>query len=1300
MSFSGNVSETWKRWIQRWTLYARASGVDVKDDPVKCAIFLHVIGEEGLEIYNTFQFTEEEADKLDPLKEKFESYCIPKTNVTFERYKLNTRTQHEGESIDQYVTELKHLAATCDYRELRDELIRDRIVLGLRDNAVRGRLLREADLTLGRAVEMCRADEASRQQIKSIETRPAAGVINEVKRSPGGRRGKPPFKPSTPRNAPHRHAKSVVQTCDACGYHQHTRSECPALNAYCKLCHKKGHFAKRCSTRRNVHEITSAVGVEPSEFFLGSVESKEHDEPPWHTSVEMNGTVVDFKIDCGADVTVISSETYRQLHERPKLKSANVSLDSPGGKLSCDGHFIAKILRKRKVTNVHCYVIPGLKENLLSRAAAVHLSLIARLDNVHTSDLYDLDVFGELGELKTRRVHIKLKSDAQPYSCSTSRRVPLPMLDKVAAELARMERLGVIVKVTEPTEWCSPIVVVPKSGGNIRLCVDLKRLNVAISRERYVLPTVEDVIHNLAGAEVFSSLDASCGYWQLGLHDDSSILTTFITPFGRYRFLRLPFGISSASEIFQREMSDILRDVPGVSVYQDDILVCGKNIAEHDQRLETVFNIIEKSGLKLNKAKCTLRQPGLEFLGHWISKDGVSVHRDKVKAIQEMKSPENIHQLRRFLGMVNYLGRFVKDLARFTKPLNELLCKDIVWVWGSVHEKAFAELKQMISSTPVLTFYDVKLPTVICADASGYGLGAVLMQVHDHQMMPVAYCSRTLTKAEMGYAAIEKECLACTWACEKFDRYLMGLEKIKLLTDHKPLIPLINSRDIDQTPIRCQRLLLRLMRFNIVAEHVPGKDQVIADTLSRQPLQCDQRLDSVDAVQSYVEGMLSTVPVLDSMLRRIRDATESDDAFQRVIAYTSGGWPRHISQADECLRDLYHVRSELSVVKGILVRARRIVVPQSLRSEILEKIHSGHQGITKCRARANETVWWPGLSKSIESLVARCAVCQTKRSSQSREPLKSTPMPDRPWQKVGADLFDFRGKTYIVMIDYYSRYTEVSHLSNTSSSAVIAKIKDVNARWGHPDILFTDNGPQFKSREFAAFTNDALINHVTSSPYFAQSNGEAERAVQVAKKQLAQDDPTKALMVYRATPIAATGYSPAELMMGRRMKTTVPILPELLQPNWPDYESAFNNDEATKRVYGHHYDRHHGAKQLPPLQPGDAVRLKRDDERRWSANGTVLARADAPRSFIVETSDGGVYRRNRKHLLKVPPEPPRTSETTDDHRDEPDDVETTPTLPGDEHPQDATEDVPSSPRRPGYVTRSGRAVRKPDRMDV
>ena len=1115
MSFTGNISEAWKRWKQRWTLYAKASGVDAKDENIQCATFLHVMGEEGLEIFNTFQFTETEKDKIGPLIDKFESYCIPKTNVTFERYKFNMRSQKEGENIDQYVTELKNLAATCEYRDLRDEFICDRIVIGIKDNAVRGRLLREADLTLSRTIEMCRADEASKIQIKSLDSR----VVNEVKRSSVKRERQRPFTKKSDTHQSHSKQnysqKRKVEMCDACGYQRHTKSACPAINEFCKICHKKGHFARKCPSKKEVRAVTSrenhrdqyeenkvpAQSQPKAQFFLGSIESEQFEEPPWHVELEINDTIVDFKIDSGADVTVISDETYNRLKKRSKLKSTKTPLDSPGGKLKCIGQFIGRIQRRGKVSFIQCYVIPDLSENLLSRSAAVKLNLIARLESVSAPDIYELDVFGELGEIKARSVQIKLKRDAEPYSCSTARRVPFPMLDKVSDELKRMEQLGVIVKVTEPTEWCSPIVVVPKPSGNIRICVDLKHLNRAVSREKYMLPTVDDMIHNLAGSTVFSSLDASCGYWQLGLQEDSSKLTTFITPFGRYKFTRLPFGISSASEIFQREMSEILKDVPGVSVYQDDILIHGKDLEEHDQRLEQTLNVIEKSGLKLNKDKCSLRQTGLDFLGHWISKDGISIHPEKVKAIMDMKPPENITSLRSFLGMINYLGRFVKDLASQTKPLNELLCKDTAWTWGPSQQQAFSDLKKLVSSAPILTFYDVNRPTVVCADASGYGLGAVLMQLHNKKMMPIAYCSRTLTKAEQGYAAIEKECLACTWACEKFARYLYGLESVTILTDHKPLIPLINSRNIDQTPIRCQRLLLRMMRFNVKAEHIPGRDQVVADALSRQPIHCDSIPDMVDEIKAYIGEVMSNVPISDPLSQRIKDATDKDESLQIAITYVREGWPRHMKTVSESIRDLFHVRGELSVVKGLLVRGDRIVIPLLMREEILGKIHHGHMGITKCRERASQTVWWPGLSKQIEEFIKKCFHCQSKQTSNRREPLISTPLPDHQWQKVGCDLLEFQRRIYVVLIDYYSRYIEIECMpSSVSAGSVIHKMKNIFARWGVPEIVFSDNGPQFQCREFAMFAEEYSFKHETSSPHYPQSNGEAERAVQTARR--------------------------------------------------------------------------------------------------------------------------------------------------------------------------------------------------------
>ena len=1306
MSFTGgNISDTWKRWKQRWSLYKLASGASTKDEAIQCAIFLHVVGSEGIDIYNTFTFADGETDKITPLMEKFDAYCTPKKNITYERYIFNTRGQQAGETVDQYVTELKNMATTCEYGELRESLIRDRIVIGISDSTLRARLLRETDLDLAKATQMCRADEISKQQLKTLAGPSEVTRINEVRY--GDSRKRTTYKKKIHDKV--NHPESKEQTCRYCGYDVHKRVDCPARDEQCNNCRMKGHFAKVCMKKSTVHEVT-ADEEESKSYFLGSVESdvSEPDaiepEPAWYTDLYTNRSHVRFKIDCGADVTVISEKTYRSMRDRPKLKQAHVKLDTLGGPLTCKGQFIARVQRNQHTVFVRMYVVNGDFDNLISRGDAVKLQLIARLDNVKSNKIYDLDVFGELGELKRRSVRIKVKQDAEPYCCTTARRVPFPLLEKVSEELERMERLGVIVKETAPTDWCSPMVVVPKSDGKLRICVDLKHLNTAIQRERYMLPTIDDILHTLADAQVFSKLDASSGYWQLRLHEDSSKLTTFITPFGRFRFLRLPFGICSASEIFQREMSEVLHGLAGVSVYQDDIIVSGKDVEEHDDRLKEVLNVIEQSGMKLNKSKCSIRKSGLEFLGHWIDERGVSPHADKIEAIQKMQKPKDVPELRRFLGMVNFLGRYVQDLAKYTAPLNELLRKENVWSWGQSQMKAFDDVKRIISTTPVLMFYDVDKDTAVCADASGFGLGAVLMQQDEtDQWRPVAYASRTLTKAETGYAPIEKECLACTWACEKFTRYLLGKEKFTLWTDHKPLIPLINTRDIDQTPIRCQRLLLRMMRFNAVAKHVPGKDQVIADTLSRQPLECSETPDTVEEVQAYVHGIMACIQIRDPMIRRIRDATDADETLQKVIDYTVSGWPRHTKDIDGDTRELFHVRDELTVIKGLLVRNQKIVVPASMRAEILLKIHEGHQGVTKCRERANLSIWWPGLSTEINDFVKRCGHCQERRSTQRKEPLKSTPLPQYPWQKIGCDLCEVKGSTYIVMVDYYSRYIEIAYIRTPTTQSVILKMKDVFARWGVPETVVSDNGPQFASREFSAFATSAQFIHQTSSPHYPVSNGEAERAVQTAKHIIACEDPFSALQSYRATPIPSIRYSPTQLMMGRQIRTSLPTITSQFVPRWPAPLDVARNDETAKATYTRDYNKRNGARELTELQPGDKVRMKTATDDKWSDPATVTSRAAYPRSYIVEAENGGVYRRNRQHLLKVPHDNAIDASTPDVSVSS--DAQETPATPG--TPRVAKE---SSERKrvdrdqpdgePSVMRRSSRVVVAPKKLDL
>lgn len=497
--------------------------------------------------------------------------------------------------------------------------------------------------------------------------------------------------------------------------------------------------------------------------------------------------------------------------------------------------------------------------------------------------------------------------------------------------------------------------MVPKPNDKIRICVDLTNLNESVCRERHVLPAVDHVLAQLSGATVFSKLDTISGFWQIRLAEKSRKLTTFITPVGRYCFNRLPFGITSAPEHFQRKMSQILEGLKGVVCMMDDILIYGSTQAEHDSHLISVLDKIKASGATLNEDKCQFSKKSIKFLGHIIDGNGIRPDPDKVRAIVEMTSPVNVTEVRRFLGMVHQMSKFSPHLADKAKPLRDLVSPKNQWVWTENQQHAFETIKHELSSQPVLTLYNPEADTIVAADASSIGLGAVLTQKqHNGQWLPIAYASRALTPTESKYAQIEKEALALTYACERFQEYLIG-KPFHLHTDHKPLVPIFSTKSLEELPLRVQRFRLRLLRFQFTISHIPGKELSTADTLSRAPLQnltaADTQLQ--EDCDAYVALHIASIPATESKLNKIRELLKQDEVCQQLMQFCEYGWPDRVTGP---IKQYLPVTAEIKVHDGLLLRGSRLIIPSSMRPEILRCLHGGHQGITKCRERAKESV--------------------------------------------------------------------------------------------------------------------------------------------------------------------------------------------------------------------------------------------------------------------------------------------------------------------------------------------------------
>ena len=532
----------------------------------------------------------------------------------------------------------------------------------------------------------------------------------------------------------------------------------------------------------------------------------DRDRFEWIAPVEINGTVTPLKIDSGAQVNVLTWSDYNSMPRKPKIYDNKMQLKAYNNtNIQTRGICYATVRLKsgKKFNGVRFVIVDGdnrVTQSILGVGDSERFGLVVRARDVYkvccvkskagdrkTSSSSNVetgcskknvsadtacpeksaksdngfltkekvakeyrDIFEGLGCLEGK-VSIHLKDDAKPV-VYPARKTPIAQKGKLKNKFDNMVEQDVWEKTVGPTDWVLPLVVVEKPNGDLRVCMDPMSLNKYVKREHFHLPERSEIESEMAGAKYFSKLDASQGFYNLQLDEQSKRLCTVATPFGRYSFKRMPFGISCAPEIFHAKIAQLFENMPGVKVSMDDIVVYAKTREEHDRRLRKVLEIVRKSGLKLNLAKCEIGVLELTFVGDRLSGDGVRPDPKKVAAIANMPDPACNEDLQRALGMVNYLSKFVPNMSVKSANLRKLLLNGVEWQWTETHAKEWEQLKSTLMCEPVLTFFDPKREIKVSSDASKGGLGAVLLQRHGSDWKPIAYASRSMTSAEKNYA--------------------------------------------------------------------------------------------------------------------------------------------------------------------------------------------------------------------------------------------------------------------------------------------------------------------------------------------------------------------------------------------------------------------------------------------------------------------------------------------------------------------------------------------------------------------
>ena len=1147
-------------------------------------------------------------------------FCPPPSEIV-QRFKFNSRVRQPGESVATYIAELRALSQYCNFDNTLELMLRDRLVCGINDAQIQRRLLAEKSLTYAKAQEIALALESAVQGTKDIQRSLPNDPVHTVSQQ---------------------HTSSVK--CFRCGRANHKAPQCRFKDAVCSNCKKTGHLAKVCRSKQPASKAKLPANViaeetvqneqeEYSLFTIQDTRATATNTDPIQVTMTLNGKPTLMEIDTGAAVSIMTETKFMEISSE-ELQGSLVNLCTYSGeKLSVKGEAMCNVEYDGKMYVLPLVIVAGSGPTLIGRNWLRHIpinwsNLFQPIHLVHDQLAQLLQSFDEvfadeLGALQGSKASIYIDPNIPPRFCK-ARSLPYAMKEKVEKELQKLEAQGIISPV-KYSKWAAPIVPVLKQDKqSVRICGDYKLTANRASRvEHYPLPKIEDLFATLGGGTLFTKLDMSQAYLQVLVDDQSKEVLTINTHKGLFVYNRLPFGVSSAPGIFQRTMESLLQGIPHVLVYLDDVLITGPSQSEHLNILKEVLLRFKQAGLRLKKQKCQFLMKSVDYLGHVIDRHGIRPSSTKVKAIKAAPKPRNVLELRAYLGLLTYYGKFLPNVSTVLAPLYQLLRKDVKWFWGELQQQAFLKSKDMLTSSALLVHYDPSQPLVLSCDASQYGIGAVLSQVYNGDEKPVAYASRTLNTAERNYSQLEKEALALIFGVKKFHTYLFG-HKFTLNTDHKPLQSLFSeSKPVPAMASgRIQCWALALASYEYIIKFKKGPTNTNADALSRLPVLAPDTEVPVPAELVLLMEHMSTGPLTAS---QVKSMTQRDPVLSRVHSYVLRGWPTSV---DSSFNPFSSRRQELSVCNGCVLWGNRVIIPKVGRQRILEELHDSHQGMSRMKERARMVVWWPNIDKEIESMASCCAACQASRNLPPVAPLHPWSFPERPWSRLHMDYAGpIDNHMLLVVIDAFSKWIEVFPVKSATSSVTITKLRALFATHGIPDTIVSDNGTPFVSAEMREFLSANGVRQITSSPYHPASNGLAERAVQTCKaalkKMVGNSLDTKlqrVLLNYRTTPQGTTGVPPCQLLMGRQLKTRLDLV-------LPDITKQVEHAQMSQKQC------HDGHSTTRSFQQGDKV-LVRNYRSHPSWLPGIVKGVLGPVSYQVELKDGQLWKRHVDQLLK------------------------------------------------------------------